>query len=351
MDLLLRIAGSLVGLLMVLAFLRSMLQVALINSQRGDWLARRVGWLVYTTIARRALRRHSYDQIQDKLAWILPTYILLLIAAWFALVQTGFSLLIWSSQAEHSLLQAVIASGSALSTLGFLTPPDVAGQLLAIPEGAMGLGIVVFLFTFIPGYQTAIQARQAKVAWLYARTGPEAAGFALVEWFQLSRKLGDMTEVWEDWEGWFRHLIETHRLAPVLAFVPTVHRGQTWLIAAVAILDAASFCISALDAKGLPSAGLCHTTGVRALRLMAAELADRRVASAAPPTGPCLNRAAFDVCCDRLASLSSPIKGDRDECWRRFTELRREYEVSLPGLATSLLVPMDNLPTLLLDLS
>ena len=124
--------------------------------------------------------------------------------------------------------------------------------------------------------------------------------------------------------------------------------GQTWLIAAAAILDAASFCISALDAKGLPSAGLCHTTGVRALRLIAAELADRRVASVCTANGPLLlNRAAFDVACDRLAALGSPIKGDRDECWRRFTELRREYEVFLPGLATSLLVPMDNVPTLL----
>jgi hypothetical protein len=347
MDLLLRIAGSLVGLLMVLAFLRSVLQVAIVNRQRGDWLARRVGWLVYTTIARRALRRPSYDQIQDKLAWILPTYILLLIAAWFALVQTGFSLLIWSSQAEHSLLQAIIASGSALSTLGFLTPPDVAGQLLATPEGAMGLGIVAFLLTFIPGYQTAIQAREVKVAWLYARTGPEATGFALVEWFQLSRKLGDMTEVWEDWEGWFRNLIATHTLAPVLAFVPTVNRNQTWLIAAAAILDAAAACLSSVEANGQPSALLCHATGVRALQLIAAQLADRRVASAAAPTGPCLNRAAFNVCCDRLAALNAPIKGDRDECWRRFTELRREYEVFLPGLATSLLVPIDNVPMLL----
>ena len=146
-------------------------------------MARRVGWLVYTTIARRTLRRLSYDQIQDKFAWISPIYIVLLIAAWFALVQAGFSLLIWSSQAEHNLLQAVIASGSALSTLGFLTPPGVAGQLLAIPEGAMGLGIVVFLFTFIPGYQTAIQAREVKLAWLYARVGTGSATFGLPNGF------------------------------------------------------------------------------------------------------------------------------------------------------------------------
>ena len=133
-------------------------------------------------------------------------------------MQAGFSLLIWSSQAEHSPLQAVIASGSALSTLGFLTPPDIAGQLLAIPEGAMGLGIVVFLLTFVPGYQTAIQARELKVAWLYARVGAEPANFELVEWLQLSGRLED-SDVWEDWEEWFRNLVETHTLAPVLAFV------------------------------------------------------------------------------------------------------------------------------------
>jgi len=204
MNLIFRIGGSLIGLAMVLAFIRSMLQVAVVNRHAGDWLARRVGSLVYRAVARNARRRRNYDQVQDALAWILPIYIVSLIGAWFALVQAGFSLLIWSSQAEHSLLQAVIASGSALSTLGFLTPPGVAGQLLAIPEGAMGLGIVVFLFTFLPGYQTAIRAREVKVAWLYARVGTEPANFALVEWLHVH------------WEEWFRNLLETHTLAPVL---------------------------------------------------------------------------------------------------------------------------------------
>ena len=68
-----------------------------------------------------------------------------------SLVQAGFSLLIWCSQAEYNLLQAIIASGSALSTLGFLTPPGIAAQLLAIPEGAMGRGIVVFLLLSFQG--------------------------------------------------------------------------------------------------------------------------------------------------------------------------------------------------------
>jgi hypothetical protein len=338
MDLLLRIGGSLLGLVMVLAFVRSIVQVALINRQGGDGLARRVGCLVYRTIARVARRRCSYDQIQDVLAWIFPIYVLLLIIVWFALVQAGFALLIWSSQAEHSLLQAVIASGSALSTLGFLTPTDLSGQLLAIPEGAMGLGIVVFLLTFVPGYQTAIQARELKVAWLYARVGAEPANFELVEWLQLSGRLED-SDVWEDWEEWFRTLAQNLTLAPVLAFVPSVHRNQTWLIAAAVVLDTASFCLSALDAKAQPAAMLCHATGVGALRLIAAQLHDHHSPKAARPAGSDLGRPTFDTAYDRLSALGAPIKSDRDECWQRFTELREEYYVFLPKLANSLLIP------------
>jgi hypothetical protein len=289
-----RVGAALIGLLVIVAFLRSVLQVAIVNRQRGDWLARRVGWLVYTILARRALKRQSYAAIQDVLAWVLPLYILLLIVVWFGLVQAGYSLLIWSSQAEHSFLQAVIASGSALSTLGFLTPPGIAGQLLAILEGAMGLGIGVFYFTFIPGYQTTIQLRQVKVAWLYARAGPGLTNFTLVEWYLLSGA-SDWSKLWEDWESWFRNLAETHALAPILAFVPTVHRGQTWLAAAAVALDSVSFYLSALEARGMPSATVCHRTGVDALRLIAAELADRRAAAPEALDGRRLGRSDFDM--------------------------------------------------------
>jgi hypothetical protein len=342
MDLLLRIGGALAGLAMVFAFLRSVLQVAVVNRRKVDWLARRVGCFVYTILARQALNRRSYDQIQDVLAWSLPLYILLLIMVWFILVQAGFSLLIWSSQAEHSLLQAVIASGSALSTLGFLTPPETAGRLLAIPEGAIGLGVVVFFFTFIPSYQTAIQAREVRVAWLYARACIGIANFGLIEWIQRSGSVVDMSGLWEDWEGWFRNLVETHTLAPVLAFVPSVHRGQTWLVAAAAVLDAASFCLSTLDTKGLPSATVCHTTGVNALRLLAAELADHRAVDSPISESARFGRVGFDAACERLATLGAQVKGDRDTCWGRFTELRSEYESFLSRLAVSLLVPFDN---------
>ena len=212
----------------------------------------------------------------------------------------------------------------------------------------MGLGIVVFLFTFIPGYQTAIQARELKVAWLYARVGAEPANFELVEWLQLSGRLDD-SDVWEDWEEWFRNLAQNLTLAPVLVFVPTVHSNQTWLIAAAVMLDTASFCLAALDAKAQPAALLCRTTGVKALRLIATQIEDHHSPKTTRRAGSDLGRPTFDTACDRLAALGAPVKSNRDESWQRFRELRQEYEVYLPKLAKGLLIPTHHAALLLIE--
>jgi hypothetical protein len=161
------------------------------------------------------------------------------------------------------------------------------------------------LFYFHPGYQTTIQLRQIKVAWLYARAGPGLTNFTVVEWYLLSGA-SDWSELWEDRESWFRNLAETHALAPILAFVPTVHRCQTWLAAAAVALDSVSFFLSALEARGMPSATVCHRTGVDALRLIAAELADRRAAAPEALDGRRLGRSDFDTACDRAASEAQP---------------------------------------------
>jgi hypothetical protein len=337
MDTLLRVVAALIGLMLIFAFLRSASRVALVNRPRGDWFARGIGWLVHSTLGRLARTQPTYDDVQDVLAWVLPLYILFVITAWFGLVLAGFALLIWSFQAEHSLLKSIIASGSQLSTLGFPAPPDTAGQLLAILEGAMGLGVVVFYFTFVPGYQTTIQLRQVKVAWLYARASAGLTNFTLLEWF-LGTGGSDWNGLWEDWESWFRNIGESHGLAPVLAFVPTVHRGQTWLAAAAVALESVSLYLSAIEAQGALSAAVCHRTGVDALCLVAAPFADRNAASELQGRIR-LSRSDFDLACDRFAALGAKVRTDRESRWLRFVAYRQEYEALLQRLAETLLVP------------
>jgi hypothetical protein len=86
---------------------------------------------------------------------------------------------------------------------------------------------------------------------------------------------------------------------------------------------------------------VCHRTGVDALYLIAAALADRQAASPTPD-GQRLSRSDFDSACDRLVGLGAKVRAEREASWLRFVELRREYETSLQSLAKSLLVPAND---------
>lgn len=338
---LLHVVAVLAGLFLIGSFVRSISSAAVVNGRTGDALALSVGRAVHKALSILARRLDDYSDVQDVMAWALPSYVISLIVVWFSLVQLGFSLLIWAFRIEPAPLNALVDSGSALSTLGFLTPPGLAGQSLAIVEGAMGLGIIVFYFTFIPGFQTSIQSRQARVAWLYARIEPALSYFALVDWFQVCGAT-DWNGFWEGWELWFRNIAETHVLTPILAIVPTVHRGQTWLKAAAVALDSVSLYMVALESDGAPAARVCFATGVEALRSVAAEF--RKVSDVSlSPMGLKDAQAYFESAFERLKANNPLVMINRELCWLRFLELRREYQPLLMILADGLLVPMHDI--------
>src|SRR5262249_51242911 len=159
-------------------------------------------------------------------------------------------------------------------------------------------------------------------------------------WLQRSNRTDDATAVWEDLEAWFQLLFETHTRAPVIAVVPSVHRGQSWLVAAAVILDAASFWLSALDAKDHASADLCRKSGVNALMSIIVQHSGKRIRNAGGLTAEPLSQAAYETFCRQIAAAGAPIKTDTNAAWRSFTSLRQEYEHLLPQLAEGLLVPL-----------
>src|SRR5277367_3686763 len=123
-----------------------MIRIALISRHYRDFFAEVTGYAVYAAVALRLGKRRGPGATHGVLLWVLPAYLLALIVVYFVGAMTAFVLLYWGTRAVDTWRQAFLASGSALNTLGFATPTTIAGQWLAIPEGALGLGIVVFLF-------------------------------------------------------------------------------------------------------------------------------------------------------------------------------------------------------------
>lgn len=336
-----RVGAFAVGFLGVLVFFHSILRVALLNRRQRDWLATQIGNVISFVFKRLARRRRDYDDVQKTMDWAFPIYNLTLVAFWFLLVQASFALMIWALDVDRHWLNAFIASGSALSTLGFATPSNPVGQLLGVLEGAMGLGIVVFIFTFIPAYRSAVDVRENMVRWLYARVGPHPTAFSLVEWCQIADQSEDMTPIWSTGESWFRNLSETHSRTPLLALVPSIDSRTTWIGAAAVILDGASFALSSQKAKGLESARLCHAVGVDALRHIARELPGAMNVDTSATDNTDKLDAVFDAAYEKFVTAGLVIKPDRDECRRNFFNYRSSYEGLVRSIAQATLTPID----------
>jgi hypothetical protein len=335
-DILLRVGAFGLALFGLALFFGSLSRVSVLNRRSRDVIARGLERAMLHIIAFILKRKKGYGDVQKTMAWAMPIYLATLIATWFLIVQVSFTLLIWAVEAESGWLHAFISSGSSLSTLGFATPTSTTGQLLAILEGAFGLGIIVFIFTFIPGYSSAIQAREERVSWLYGRTGMRPTICSLVEWNHGAAEGNDMTPIWNDCERWFIDIRETHDMTPILALVPSIYPGRTWIGAAAAILDAASLSLSTLDVKGLASARVCYEAGVEALAKVA-----RHFPPQAGSTAEADLRGAYDAAFDRLSAAGLPLKADRAECREEFVNLRSAYEGSIRQIAAAAFMPID----------
>jgi hypothetical protein len=255
----------------------------------------------------------------------------------------AFTLLYWGTRAVGTWHQALIASGSALNTLGFATPTTVAGQWLAIPEGALGLGIVVFLFTFIPGYQAVIRSREDRTSWLYVRIGDQPTGVGLLEWCHLTGIAENMRDTWEAWENWFRMLGDTHSVLPMLTMSPSVQSGQSWVVAAAAVLDAAALAASSVETRDGEAARICVRTGARAFLAIADALARASPASGEGTTRP--SREKYEAVRVHFSLAGMPLRSapTKDAQWQEFLLLRGQYEAALLFVACHTFTPLDGI--------
>lgn len=316
----------LLGLWLLFTILRSMVRIALMNRHSRDMYADVTARAVHMAVTLRLRRAVN---IHPVLVWIFPAYMLALIFVYFLGAMIAFALLYWGTHAVDSWHRALIASGSALNTLGFATPMTTWGQWLAIPEGALGLGIVVFLFTFIPSYQAVIRSREDKTSWLYVRAGDRPSAITLLEWCQRAGIGGHMGAVWESWEDWFRMLADTHSVLPMLTVSPSVQHGQSWVLAAAVVLDAAALAASSLDSHDGEAARICLRTGTRALLAIADALGRANPAPEPLTAHPSLG--SYEAARARLCSAGLPMKlaVERENQWREFLSFRQEYQEAL----------------------
>ena len=334
---------AILGVWLLFLILRSMIRVALMNRHSRDFFAKATCRAVYTAVRLRLGVNRETRTTHPVLLWFFPVYMLSLTVVYFLGAMTAFTLLYWGTRAVGTWHQALLASGSALNTLGFATPTSIAGQWLAIPEGALGLGIVVFLFTFIPGYQGVIRAREDQTSWLYVRVGDQPSGAGMLEWCQQAGLAANMRDVWEAWENWFRMLGDTHSVLPMLCMSPSVQSSQSWVVAAAAVLDAGALAASSIETQDAEAARICVRTGARALLAIADALGRATPASEEKTTPP--SREKYEALRARFSLAEMPLRPApaKETQWQEFLVLRGQYEAALLFVACHTFMPLDGI--------
>ena len=327
------VAAGIIGLTWVLA---SAMRTVVIPRPERVWLTR-----ITFEAARRSVRwvnrRISNRARREQLLAVFgPAALLVLPVQWSIGAMVAFAAIYWG-MGVGSVVDALELSGSSLTTLGFVATETTAVRMVAILEGLLGLGIVALMISFIPSLYATFSHREVAVGRLAVHAGRSPSPAEFILRLQEIEGLETFDRRWEEWEGWFVELGETHTSFPALVYFRSASPGRSWLTAAETALDTAAL-VTATEL--LPRTGHSETM-IRAGYMALRDIAD--FFDIEPEIAPDGNDRAFsDLTIDRsrFDSLYSQLMAgglattvDVDAAWRAFAGWRINYDRALVGLA------------------
>ena len=261
LDVVLILAGATVVLATLLSAVRSTILPRAVRSSitRAVFVSTRV------LFALRAGRSPTYERRDRIMAMYGPTTLLLLLSTWYVLLIVGFTA-VYLGVGVDRLDHAFMLSGSAVFTLGTTTTPRLVPSALTYSEAGLGLLLLTLLISYLPTLYGIFSQREAAVAQLQVRAGdPPTATALLIRYYRIGMT-DRLSEMWQQWEGWFTLLEESHTSFPILPFFRSPQPDQSWVTAAGTVLDGASLWASSVEHPNDPDAQLCIRAGFVALR-------------------------------------------------------------------------------------
>ena len=334
----LRVASFIAGAFIVLWILNSAIRSFVLPRSENVFLTRFVFQMVFRLFRFRLKWTHSYLELDRVMAYFAPIGVLLLPVVWIACIIIGYMFMFWALGAE-TWYDAFWLSGSSLLTLGFAPADNLGEMILTFSEATLGLGLVALLIAYLPTMFTAFTEREAAVTMLEVRAGDPPSAVEMISRMHRIHGLEYLDEVWPKWEAWFVDLEQSHTSLIPLVFFRSAHPGQSWVVSAGTVLDAAALRASTLDLPRDPQAELCIRAGYLALRSIVDFFGLPHDPNPRPDDPISVARAEFDDVYRQLAAVGVPLKSDCDQAWHDFAGWRVNYDTVLRTLAGLTMAP------------
>jgi hypothetical protein len=336
--LLVRAIIFLLGAFVVILTVRSAVSTFVIPRGETVYLTRVVFLTVRFFYRLGTDRAQSYAARDRIMASYAAVSLLTLPPVWLAIITAGYAGMFWALGAP-SWTEAFRESGSSILTLGFANADRIPVTILMFSEALIGLGLVALLISYLPTMYSAFQRREALVTMLQVRAGAPPSVLEMIARYHRIHGLDRLTDVWKRWEEWFADVEESHTSLAPLVFFRSPDPDRSWITAAGAVLDSASFAASSLDVPRDPSADLCIRAGYLALRHIAGLFHISHNPNPKPTDPISISRQEYDAVYDDLASRGVPLKLDRDQAWCDFSGWRVNYDTVLLALANLTMAP------------
>ncbi len=337
MDVAARTVAFVAGALVALGVLGSALRTVVVPRAESSLLSRAVFLGVRKVFDLRVRKTSTWEDADRILARYAPVALILLPAVWITVMVVAFTPMFWALGSDFPR-QSLTRSGSSLLTLGFANSDDLPATVLSFVAATIGLGLVALLISFLPSIYAQFSRREVLVGQLDTRAGtPPDSGELLLRALRIDW-LGQLDDLWVEWDRWFVEVEESHSSNAALPFFRSQHPERSWLTAAGCVLDTAALRASILDLPRTYRAELCLRSGFLALRHIA-DVFDIDYDPDPRSDDPIsVTRAEFDELWDRLAAEGAPLRPDRDRAWQDFAGWRVNYDQVLVMLC-ALVVP------------
>lgn len=275
----------------------------------------------------------SYETKDRVLAWSAPLSILVTLLSWLVAFVIGFGFLVAGFGAVP-LLQGLKEAGSSVLTLGVFSSTESRLVLLDFAAAASGPVIIGLMVGYLPALYGAYARRETEVTLLVSRGGSPAWGPEILSrHWQVAGLIDTVPELFRNWERWSAEVSESHTSYPVLLDFRSPRASRNWLIALLAIMDAAALELALNPARPDGQIRLAIRSGFRCVREIAAS---ERIAydDDPDPDGEIsLTYAEFSQGIDLLRYSNYPMQRTAREAWPHFRGWRINYEATVYELA------------------
>ncbi len=277
----------------------------------------RNGFRLFHSIASRL---RSFDLADRFLGFLAPSVIIGILASFLASFVFAFALLLlpWG---EPTLGDALRESGSSVFTLGFVATSEPVPTALDIVGGATGMIFVALTIGYLPTLYAEVTKREVLVKQLEGWTGAPSWRPDVLAQFSTVGAIDELSTLYRSWDSWAAQVADTHMKYPVLTHFRLPRAKNHWLVALLAVLDAAALDIALRPDADHSCAHLLLRQGVNCLRSVAYPM--RRVEPQFADSG--LDEADFRHGVERALGAQYPAQVSVEAAWEPFATMRARY--------------------------